>query len=85
MSSVLVCGAVGRMGEHVLRDLVPLRRMVDAGVDVCCGSDWGPKNMFEQIALAMWTRNSAAILGWPGIGSLQPGNRADLIVVDRAP
>ena len=33
----------------------------------------------------MWTRNSAAILGWPGIGSLQPGNRADLIVVDRDP
>jgi len=100
-----------RMGEHVLRDLIPLRRMVDAGLDVCCGSDWGPKNMFEQIALAtthelaasgrrndqtgqpvdretalaMWTRKSADILGWTGIGSLRPGYWADLIVIDRDP
>lgn len=100
-----------RMGEHVLRDLIPLQRMVDAGLDVCCGSDWGPKNAFEQIALAsthefaasgrrndgpgqpvdretaleMWTRKSAAILGWSGIGSLRPGHHADWIVVDRDP
>lgn len=42
---------VERMGEHVLKDLIPLRRMKDAGCRVACGSDWGPKNIFEQIAL----------------------------------
>lgn len=42
---------VERMGEHVLKDLIPLRRMKDAGCRVACGSDWGPKNVFEQIAL----------------------------------
>lgn len=42
---------IERMGEHVLKDLIPLRRMKDAGCLVACGSDWGPKNIFEQIAL----------------------------------
>lgn len=42
---------IERMGEHVLKDLIPLRRMRDAGCLVACGSDWGPKNIFEQIAL----------------------------------
>jgi predicted amidohydrolase YtcJ len=36
----------------VLGDLIPLRRMLDAGLVVGCGSDWGPKNVFEHIALA---------------------------------
>lgn len=43
---------VERIGEHVLADLIPLRRMLDAGLVVGCGSDWGPKNVFEHIALA---------------------------------
>lgn len=43
---------VERMGEHVLPDLIPLRRLLDAGCRVGCGSDWGPKNVFEQMALA---------------------------------
>jgi predicted amidohydrolase YtcJ len=42
---------VERIGEHVLPDLIPLKRMLDAGMTVACGSDWGPKNVFEQIAL----------------------------------
>ncbi|WP_283133900.1 amidohydrolase [Rhizohabitans arisaemae] len=41
-----------RMGRHVWRDLVPFKRLLDAGLDVACGSDWGPKNAFEQIQLA---------------------------------
>lgn len=41
-----------RIGEHVLADLIPLRRMLDAGLIVGCGSDWGPKNVFEHVALA---------------------------------
>jgi predicted amidohydrolase YtcJ len=43
---------VERVGEHVLPDLIPLRRMLDAGLVVGCGTDWGPKNVFEHIALA---------------------------------
>ena len=33
-------------------DLIPLRRMLDAGMTVACGTDWGPKNVFEHVALA---------------------------------
>ena len=36
-------------------------------------------------ALRMWTRDAARVLGWDGIGTLSPGNHADLIVVDRDP
>jgi predicted amidohydrolase YtcJ len=41
-----------RIGRHVWPDLIPLRRLVDLGLNVSCGTDWGPKNVFEQIALA---------------------------------
>ncbi|RUP31373.1 MAG: hypothetical protein EKK51_13320 [Mycolicibacterium sp.] len=100
-----------RMGRHIWRDMVPLRRMLDADLDVCGGSDWGPKNPWEQIALAqtheiagtdlrndgpdqvitraealaMWTTVAAKVLGWNEIGSIRPGNHADLIFVDRDP
>ncbi len=43
---------VERIGEHVLGDLIPLRRMLDAGLVVGCGTDWGPKNVFAHVALA---------------------------------
>jgi predicted amidohydrolase YtcJ len=98
-----------RIGEDALADLVPLQRLLDAGLRVACGTDWGPKNVFEQIALAvepvyaasnrqaatrgiardaalaMWTSEAAGVLGWEGIGTIEPGNHADLIVVDRDP
>jgi predicted amidohydrolase YtcJ len=100
-----------RIGEHVWEDLIPLRRLLDNGLTVACGSDWGPKNIFEHIALAethefcgsghrnlgpgqpvtrvesltMWTRDAAAVMQWEGIGTLAPGNHADVIVVDRNP
>jgi predicted amidohydrolase YtcJ len=41
-----------RIGRHIWRDLVPLKRLRDAGLLVAAGSDWGPKNLFEHIALA---------------------------------
>lgn len=41
-----------RIGRHVLRDLVPLARLLEAGLLVGCGSDWGPKNIFEHIRFA---------------------------------
>jgi predicted amidohydrolase YtcJ len=98
-----------RIGEGSLADLVPLRRLLDAGLRVGCGTDWGPKNVFEQIALAvepvyaasgrqaatpgiareaalaMWTREAGRVLGWEGIGVVEQGAYADLIVLDRDP
>lgn len=98
-----------RIGEDALLDLVPLQRMLDAGLRVACGTDWGPSNVFEHIALAvepvyaaskrhaatpgiardaalaMWTRQAAKVLCWDGIGTIEPGAHADLIVVDRDP
>ena len=102
---------IERIGEHILEHLIPLRRLLDVGITVGCGTDWGPKNVFEHIelamthrfcgsgrtnrglaqqvtreeALAMWTRDAAKVLRWEGIGTLSPGNHADLIVIDRNP
>ncbi len=100
-----------RIGSHVWKDLIPLRRLLDAGLAVACGSDWGPKNIFEQIQLAethqfcgsgrcndgpdqvvtreeallMWTRDAGRVLQWQGVGTLEAGSLADMIVVDRDP
>ena len=41
-----------RVGKHVWRDQVPLKRLLRAGLVVGAGSDWGPKNPWEQIQLA---------------------------------
>jgi predicted amidohydrolase YtcJ len=42
-----------RLGAGVLADLIPLRRWIDAGVQVACGSDWGPKDPWQQLSLAL--------------------------------
>jgi hypothetical protein len=41
-----------RVGRHVWPDLIPLQRLLDAGLVVGCGTDWGPKNVFEHVQLA---------------------------------
>lgn len=98
-----------RLGEQFLPDFIPIARLLEHGLHIGCGTDWGPKNIFEQIALAvqphyaasgrgaatagvsrqhalaMWTREAAHVLRWDGIGSLEPGHHADLVVVDRDP
>lgn len=100
-----------RIGKYTWKDLIPLRRWLDHGVTVGCGTDWGPRNVFEQIQLAetcefavsghrnldsgqaisreealmMWTRDAARVLGWEGVGTLVPGNHADITIVDRSP
>lgn len=100
-----------RGGQHLWRDLTPIKRLLKIGLKVGCGSDWGPKNAWEQIqlgethefcgsghhndtpdhkltreeSLLTWTRDAAEVLGWPGIGTLERGNHADLIVVDGDP
>jgi hypothetical protein len=100
-----------RGGRHLWRDLTPIKRLMNIGLTVGCGSDWGPKNAWEQIVLGethefcgsghrndtpdhkltrmesllTWTRDAARVLGWEKIGTLTPGNHADIIVVDRDP
>lgn len=41
-----------RVGRHIWRDQVPLKRLLRMGMTVGCGSDWGPKNPWELIKLA---------------------------------
>lgn len=41
-----------RGGRHLWRDLTPIKRLLNIGITVGCGSDWGPKNAWEQIQLA---------------------------------
>lgn len=42
-----------RLKPSAMADLVPLRRLLDSGLRVGGGSDWGPKNSFRQIELAL--------------------------------
>lgn len=70
---------VERMGEQVLKDLIPLRRLVDAGCRVACGSDWGPKNVFEQIALG--TTHELCGSGRRNDGPAQPVTRAESVAM----
>src|SRR4029079_13765422 len=39
-------------GDEVLRDLNPLRRLLDLGMTLSAATDWGPKNPWEQMWLA---------------------------------
>jgi predicted amidohydrolase YtcJ len=41
-----------RIGPWVWRDQVPLRRLLRVGLTVGCGTDWGPKNPWENMVLA---------------------------------
>jgi predicted amidohydrolase YtcJ len=41
------------MGSKVLPDIIPLRRFLDAKMPVSGGSDWGPKNAWEQVQLSL--------------------------------
>lgn len=46
----------------------------------------GPAQVVSRAeAFKMWTAAGATVLGWDGIGSLAPGNQADLAIVDRNP
>ncbi len=41
-----------RMGQQVLDELIPVGKMFASGANVALGSDWGPDNPFEHMALA---------------------------------
>jgi predicted amidohydrolase YtcJ len=68
---------IERIGPGVLGDLIPLRRMLDAGLIVGCGTDWGPKNVFEHIALAQTHRFCGS--GRQNLGPGQPVTRAETL------
>jgi predicted amidohydrolase YtcJ len=42
-----------KIGDSRLDDLLPLRRFFDEGFAIAGSTDWGPKNAFEQIQLAL--------------------------------
>ena len=67
------------MGEHVLKDLIPLRRMLDAGLVVGCGTDWGPKNIFEHIQLA--ETHQFCVSGRRNLGPGQPVTRREALLM----
>ncbi|QKZ16147.1 amidohydrolase [Streptomyces chartreusis] len=49
-------------------------------------SNAGPAQVVSrQEAFQMWTANGAKVMGWDGIGRLQPGYHADLAILDRNP
>jgi predicted amidohydrolase YtcJ len=58
-----------RMKPSVLADLVPLRRLLDNGLSVAGGSDWGPKSSFKQIELAL--THEVAGSDEPNLGAAQ--------------
>jgi predicted amidohydrolase YtcJ len=66
-----------RIGAQVLPDLIPLRRLLDAGLEVGCGTDWGPKNIFEHIQLAQTHR--FCVSGRHNRGPGQPVTRSEAL------
>ena len=66
-----------RLGAAALGDLIPLRRMLDSGLVIGCGTDWGPKNVFEHIALAQTHRFAGS--GRQNLGAAQPVTRAEAL------
>jgi predicted amidohydrolase YtcJ len=49
-------------------------------------SNAGPAQVVNRAeAYEMWTRHGAKVLGWHDIGSISPGNHADLAILDRNP
>ena len=62
-----------RFGGKLLPDFIPLARLLDSGMRVAAGTDWGPKNPFEHIALAVEPRYGASgrAAATPGISRSQ--------------
>lgn len=68
-----------RMRNPPLRDLLPLRRFFDAGMAVAGASDWGPKNPFEQIELAL--THEFAGSGYRNLGPDQKITRREAVAM----
>jgi predicted amidohydrolase YtcJ len=68
-----------RMDDPPLADLIPLRRFFDHGFAVAGSSDWGPKNPFEQIELAL--THEFAGSGYRNLGPDQRISRKEAIAM----
>ena len=68
-----------RMKASTLADLVPLRRLLDAGLVVAGGSDWGPKCAFKQIELAL--THEIAGSPEPNLGAAQRIGREEALAM----
>jgi predicted amidohydrolase YtcJ len=68
-----------RMKPSVLADLVPLRRLIDNGLVVAAGSDWGPKCAWKQIELAL--THEVAGSDEPNLGAAQRVTREEAVAM----
>lgn len=68
-----------RMKPNALADLVPLRRLLDNGLVVGAGSDWGPKSAFKQIELAL--THEVAGSHEPNLGAAQRVTREEALAM----
>lgn len=66
-----------KIGDGRLDDLMPLRRFFDAGFAIAGSSDWGPKNAFEQIQLAL--THEFAGSGYRNLGKGQKITREEAV------
>jgi len=66
-----------RIGEHAAADLIPMRRLLDHGIKVGGGTDWGPKSVLEQIQLAETCEFAGS--GRRNLQRSQPVTRAEAI------
>jgi predicted amidohydrolase YtcJ len=62
--------------DAMMGDLLPLHRYFDAGMTVAAGADWGPKNVFEQIELAL---THATPSGFCNLGAAQTISRTQAL------
>jgi predicted amidohydrolase YtcJ len=62
--------------DAMMSNLLPLRRYFDVGMTVTAGADWGPKNVFEQIQLAL-THTTPS--GFCNLGPAQTINRTQAV------
>ena len=62
--------------DALMRDLLPLRRYLDAGMTVTAGADWGPKSVFEHIQLSL-THTTPS--GYCNLGAAQAITRTEAV------
>jgi predicted amidohydrolase YtcJ len=67
------------MGSKVLPDIIPLRRFLDAKMPVGGGSDWGPKNAWEQVQLSLTHEFGES--GYRNVGPSQSISRIEAIAM----
>jgi predicted amidohydrolase YtcJ len=67
------------MGSRVLKDLVPLRCFLDAGMAVGGGTDWGPKNPWEQLQLSLTHEFGES--GYRNLGAHQRISRGEALAM----